>query len=260
MKIRSLVAAASLAFTSLLLAHAVDAAEVKLLSASVLKPALTELSGEFERTTGHKLIISYDSAGAVKNRIQSGEIADVAIIQKPAAGALLTQGKIAGGSVVSLARSGVAVALRKGAPKPVIRTVDALKGSLLAAKSIVYPDPASGAAVGVLFRGVLERLSITEQVNAKAKLYAGASAYPEFVVQEQPEIALMQPIDILATPGYDLVGWLPDELQDYNAFTWVACVTANAKEPDAAKALIQFLSSPTAAAVLKKRGMQPTSL
>ncbi len=261
MKIRSLVAAANIGFMSLLVAGAgaANAAEVKLLSAGIMRPALTELTGEFERMTGHKLTISYDSAGAVRNRIQGGEIADVAIIQKPAVEALSEQGKIARGSIVTLARSGVAVALRKGAPKPDISSVDALKRSLLAAKSIAYPDPTSGAAVGVHFRGVIERLGITQEVNAKAKVYKESSTYPEFVAQEKPEIAIMQPMDILAAPSYDLVGWLPDELQDYNAFTWAAGVTANAKEPDAAKALIQFLSSPTAAAVIKKRGMEPAS-
>lgn len=262
MKIRSLVAAANFGFMSLLVAGvgAANAAEVKLLSAGIMRPALTELTSEFERMTGHKLTISYAEAGAVRNRIQGGEIVDVAIIQKPAAEALLEQGKIARGSIVTLARSGVAVAVRKGAPKPDIISVDAVKRSLLAAKSIAYPDPTSGAAVGVHFRGVIERLGIAQEVNAKAKIYKELSGtYYEFVAQEEPEIAIMQPMGILATPSYDLVGWLPDELQDYDAFTWAAGVTANAKEPDAAKALIQFLSSPTAAAVIKKRGMEPAT-
>ncbi len=260
MKLRLLLATANCAFMFLLAAAAGNAAEVKLLSASVLRSALTELSGEFERGTGHKLIISYDSAGAVKKRIQEGESADVAILQKPALEALSKAGRVLQGSIVSLARSGVAVAVRQGTTKPDISTIDALKRSLLAAESIAYPDPAGGAAVGVLFRGVIERLGITQEVNAKAKIYKESSiTYSEFVSQEKPEIALMQPMDILVTPNYDLAGWLPDELQDYNAFTWAVGVTANAKEPDAAKALIQFLSSPTAAAVIKKRGMQPTS-
>ena len=255
MKIRFIVAAANFGFMSLLVAGAgaANAAEVKLLSAAILRPALTELAGEFERMTGHKLTISYGEAGAVRNRIQGGEIADVAIIQKPAVEALSEQGKIARGSIVTLARSGVAVALRKGAPKPDIGSVDALKRSLLAATSIAYPDPTGGGAVGVHFRGVIERLGIAQEVNAKAKLRNPSLA------RDEVEIVITQAAEILAEPNLDLVGWLPDELQDYNAFTWAAGVTANAKEPDAAKALIQFLSSPTAAVVIKKRGMEPAS-
>jgi len=262
MKIRSLVAAATFGFVSLLVVGvgATHAAEVKVLSASIMRPAFTELTGEFERMTGHTLTISYDSAGAVRRRIQGGEITDVAIVQKPAVEALSEQGKIAPGSIVTLARSGVAVAVRKGASKPDVSSVDALKRTLLAAKSIAYPDPASGAAVGVHFRGVVEQLGITQEVNAKAKIYEESSTpYPEFVAQEEPEIAMMQPMDILVTPSYDLAGWLPDELQNPNAFTWAVGINAKAKEPDAAKALIRFLSSPIAAAVIKNRGMEPAS-
>src|SRR2546425_9370938 len=101
--------------------------------------------------TGHRLTISYDSAGLVRTRIQGGEIADVAIIQKPAAEALSEQGKIARGSIVTLARSGVGLAVRKGAPRPDISSVDTFKQSLLGAKSIAYPDPTRGAASGVQF-------------------------------------------------------------------------------------------------------------
>src|SRR5437588_4656233 len=108
-------------------ARGAQAGEVKLLSALVMKPALIALSGDFERTSGHKLIISYDSDGAVRNRIQSGEAADVTIVQKPAIEALIKDGKIVRGSDMILARSGVGAAVREGAPKPDISSVDALK-------------------------------------------------------------------------------------------------------------------------------------
>jgi len=232
-----------------------NAAEVKLLSAEVMKHALADLAGVFERSNGHKLMISYDSAGRVKTRIEGGEAADVAIIQKPVVEALSEQGKIARGSAVTLARSGVAVAVPKGAPRPDLSTVDALKRSLLAAKTIAYPDPTRGAASGILFRSVIERLGIAREINAKAKLMKGT--FVEFVAEDEAEIAVTQPMELLAVPSYDVVGWLPDELQDYKNFTWAAAVTANASEPNAAKALVQFLSSPTAAQVLKKRGMEP---
>ena len=234
---------------------ATNTAEVRLLCALVMKPALTELAGAFEGTTGHKLAISYDSAGAVRNRIAGGEIADVVIIQKTSLKALARQGRIVVRSVVTLARSGVAVAVPAGRAKPGISSVHALKRSLLAAKSIAYPDANLGHASGIHFRGVIDQLGITAEVDAKAKLIPWTVA--EFAVRDTADIVISQPMEFLATPGYEVVGWLPEELQDREQFTWAAGVTANAKEPKAAEALVKFLSSPTAAAVIKKKGMEP---
>ena len=234
---------------------AAQADEVKLLSALVMKPALADLADNFERTSGHKLTIVYDSAGAVTKRIQSGEMADAALTQKPAIEALIKEGKIAFGSNVILARSGVGAAVRQGERKPDIGSVDALKRTLLAAKSIAYPVPDAGHASGIHFLGVIERLGIAQQVNAKAKFMEGTVA--EFAARDSADIVISQPMEILATPGYELVGWLPEELQDRERFTWALGVTANAKEPEVARALIQFLSSPAAAAVIKVKGMEP---
>src|SRR5204863_7509273 len=157
-----------------------------------------------------------------------GEAADVTIVQKPAIEALIKDGKIVRGSDMILARSGVGAAVREGAPKPDISSVDALKRALLTAKSIAYPVPDAGHASGIHFRGVIEQLGIAHEVNAKAKFMEGTVA--EFAAQDTAEIIISQPMEILATPGYALVGWLPSELQDYEKFTWAAGVTANTKE------------------------------
>ena len=255
MTIRSMLLTATRILIFFALVETANAAEVKLLSAAVMKPVLVDLASEFERATGHKLTITYESAGVVRDRVQAGENADVAIIQRPVVEALLKQGKFQPGSTVTLARSGVGVAVRAGAIKPDISTVEAFKQSMLAAKSIAYPDPAAGHASGIHFRGVLERLGIADQVNAKAKLQKGtfAGSPPE----DHGEIGITQPMEILATPGFELAGWLPPELQDYEKFTWAMGVTSNAKEPAAGEALVKFLSSPTAAALIKKQGMEP---
>src|SRR5437016_6204855 len=129
-----------------------EAAEVRVLSAAVLKPALNELAPAFERSTGHTLKITYESAGVVRTRVQDGEAADVAIIQKPVVEALAKQGKIVPASVAVLARSGVAVAVPAGTPKPDVGSVDALKRALLTAPSVSYPDPGLGHASGIHFR------------------------------------------------------------------------------------------------------------
>ena len=245
----------AVAMAAALAASAADADEVKLLSAFVLKPAITDLAPEFERVSGHTLAITYESAGVVRDRIQNGEAADVAIIQKPVVDALAQQGKILAGSVVTLARSGVGVAVPAGRPKPDISSVEALKRSLLAANSIAYPDPSLGHASGIYFRGVMDRLGIAKDVDGRAKLMKASVA--EFAAHDSADIVISQPMEILATPGYELVGWLPEELQDRGRFTWAAGVTAKSTSPGAARALIQFLSSPAAAAIIRKRGMEP---
>jgi molybdate transport system substrate-binding protein len=180
---------------------------------------------------------------------------DLAITQKPAIEALIKEGKIAVGSNVILARSGVGAAVPQGAAKPDISSVDALKRALLATKSIAYPVPDAGHASGIFFLGVIERLGIAQQVNAKAKFMQGSVA--EFAADDSADIVISQQMEILATPGFELVGWLPEELQDREQFTWALAITANAKEPTAGRAFIQFLTSPSSAAVIKAKGMEP---
>jgi molybdate transport system substrate-binding protein len=200
-------------------------------------------------------VISYDSAGAVRSRIQSGETADVTIIQKPAVEAFIKEGTVSPTNSVILARSGVGVAVPQGRPKPDIGSVDAFKRALLNAKSVAYPDPTMGHASGIHFRAVIERLGIVQEVNAKTKFIKHTLA--DFGPKDAAEISITQPMEILATAGYELAGWLPDELQDYERFTWAAGIMSNAKDIEAAKALVQFLASPAAATVIKAKGMQP---
>ena len=254
--VRSFIAATNAALVFLFSTGiAAQAAEVKLLSAEVMRHPINVLAAEFERTTGHKLTITYDSAVKIRDLVEVGEHGDVTIIQKPIAEALAANGKVVAGSLVPLARSGIGVGVPKGAPKPDIGSFDAVKRSLLAAKVIGYPDPKRGAASGILFQHDLERLGIADKINAKLK--SATPEWDEFVAQNGIEIAITQPMEILAAPGLDFVGWLPDELQDYNAFTWTAAITANAKEPQAGRALIEFLLSPAAGAIIKLKGMNP---
>jgi len=200
-------------------------------------------------------MVSFDAAGAIANRIRDNEDCDVVLIQKPAVEALQKEGKIAEGSIIILARSGIAMAVRKGAPRPVIDSVEALTRSLLAAKSIAYDDPELGHASGLHFRNVIERLGLTQDINAREKLMKRALA--EFAARDSAEIVITQPMEILATPGYELAGWLPPELQDEEGFTWAAGVSAEAGEPEAAWELIRFLSSSKAASVFEAKGMMP---
>ena len=163
MNLRLLAAAAEVGLMILLTHGLAVAAEVKVLSAVAMRPALDELAPQFERTTGHKLTISYAVAGELRKRIEGGEFGDMTILPRPWFEPLLTQGKITAGSQVILARSTVGVSVRAGAPKPDISSVEAVRRSLLAAKSIVYGDPAKGAASGVHFARVLEKLGSSKK-------------------------------------------------------------------------------------------------
>jgi molybdate transport system substrate-binding protein len=235
-----------------------EAAEIRVLSAAVMKPVLSVLAGAFERTTGHTLTISYGPAGAAKNRVAAGELADVAILQRPEANELALQGKINPRAMVTLARSGLAVAVRQGMTKPDISTPEAFKQALLAAKSVSYPDPAEGHAAGILFRSIVEHLGIAEQIAAKAKLQK--RPFSESRPEDQADLGIAQPSEILMTADFELVDLIPENFQDNDRFSWTAGIATNAREPIAAAALIKFLSSSKAALVMKSKGLEPGAL
>jgi molybdate transport system substrate-binding protein len=240
----------------LMQAGIVAAAEVKVLCAEAMKPAFVDLARDFERTSGHKVTVAYATAGVIRDRIRGGELADVAIMPRATFDPLVTERKVAADSATRVAQSPLAVAVPAGAPKPDISTVEAFKRTLLAAKSITYPDPTKGGAIGIQAARVIDRLGLTEQLKSKTTL-TPAGEFREILAKGQAELAIVQPIAVLNYPGVDLVGPLPAELQNMTDFVFLAGIGANAKEPAAAKALIQFLLSPAAARVIKTKGMEP---
>src|SRR4051812_30721787 len=250
--------AAAISLLSGGLTSGAQAREIRVLSSAVMKPVLSLLVGDFEQATEHRLVISYAPAAAVKNRIEAGESADVIIVQRPAANELARDGKINPDGMVTLARSGLAAAVRHGAAQPDIGTIEDFKRALLAAKSISYPDPAEGHAVGILFRKIVDRLGIADQIRAKAKLQK--RPFSESPPEDQADFAIAQPTEILLTRSFDLVGTIPEELQDYDQFSWTAAVTTDSKAKDAAAMLIKFLSSSKAALVMKRKGLEPGAL
>jgi molybdate transport system substrate-binding protein len=235
----------------------VSAAEIKVLGAVAMRPPLDVLAQEFERTTSHKITIAYATAGVLKNHIQDGEFGDLTILPKPVFEALLTQGKIVSVGSAIFARSTVGVSVRAGAPKPDISSIESFKQSLLAAKSIVYSDPAGGAASGVHFARVLESLGITEDIKPKTKLTKVPGPGPgEVVAEGEAEIAVSQTVDLIRVVGADYVGPLPPALQNTTDFVFFAGILTGAKEADAAKSFIQYLRSPAAARVIKTEGLE----
>ena len=208
---------------------------------------LDKIGPEFERTTGHKLnVISGFSPNFVK-QINAGEPFDVVVSPPPTIDGLIKDGKAIADTRTNLVRSGVGVEVRAGAPKPDISSVEAFKRALLNAKSIGYL-PTGGVPQ------LLDRLGITDAVKPKATIPT-TDIVSELVAKDELELGVVVITQILTTPGVELVGPLPPEIQFYTVFT--AGVSANSKAPDAARALIKFLTGPTAIPVIKSQGMEP---
>lgn len=230
------------------------AAELKVMSTVALSATLDDLKPQFETATGNKLSIVYSVIADLKKRIQDGETADVMLLSRAAVDDLQTQGKVASGSIVNLASSAVAITVRAGAPKPDISTSDALKQTLLAGKSIVYADPAKGGASGVHFAKVLERLGIVDQMKSKTILMPGAQS-AEVVAKGEAELGVGMASEIVPVAGAQLVVPLPGDMNFVIVFS--AGIGSTSKDSAAANALIQFITGPTGAAVLKSMGMGP---
>jgi molybdate transport system substrate-binding protein len=230
------------------------AAEVKVLTSVALTAALNELIPAFEKATGDKVTVVYGLAAEMRKRVLDGESADVIMITRPMMDDLVKQNKLAANTLVNVAGTPVAVAARAGAPKPDIATVEALKRTLLAAKSIAYADPAKGGVSGIVFARALERLGIADAMKTKTILVPGAQA-PELVAKGEAELGVAQGSEIVPVAGAQLVGPLPGELASTTMFS--AAVGAESKSPAAAKTLIEFLRGPQAAAAFKVKGFAP---
>jgi molybdate transport system substrate-binding protein len=241
---------------ALLLAGTASAAEVRVMISGGLTAAYNALVPEFERTTGNKVVTAYGPSmgttiNAIPIRLERGEPADVLIMVGYALGDLIKQGKVVAGSQVDLVKSPIGVAVKAGAPKPDISSADAVKRSLLAAKSIAYSDSASGVYVST---EMFQRLGIADAMKDKAKKIP-AEPVAGVVARGDAEIGFQQISEMLPVSGVDIVGQLPPDLQKITVFS--AGIATGSKEPDAGRALIKFLASPAASAAIVKSGMEP---
>lgn len=230
-----------------------QAADVKILTAGAMKAVVLELVPQFERETGHKAVVDNDTAGGLARRIDGGEAFDLAIITPGVLNDLTKKSQVVGDSRASVARVGVGVVVKEGAALPDIGSVDAFKRTLLAAKSVAYIDPASGGSSGIYLTGLFDKLGIAADIKPKAKLKQGGYV-ADLIANGEAELGLHQISEILPVKGVKLVGPLPAEIQNYT--TYAAAVGADAKQPDAARALIKLLTGPAADSVLKARGME----
>src|SRR5881227_2390713 len=196
---------------------AAEAAEVKILTAGAMKAVVLELVPQFEKETGHKAVVDNDTAGGLAKRIEGGEAFDLAVITPGVLNDLAAKSKIVGDSRANVARVGVGVVVKEGAPVPDIGSVDAFKRALLAAKSVAYIDPASGGSSGIYLTGLFDKLGIAAEIKPKAKLKQGGYV-AELIASSEAELGLHQISEILPVKGVKLVGPLPAEILNYTIY------------------------------------------
>jgi molybdate transport system substrate-binding protein len=258
MKTMSLASRTVALFVASLLffAGAACAEEIRVMTSGAFTAAYLQLIPEFERATRDKILTAYGASmgsapDSIPSRLERGEPVDVVILAAAALEQLIKQGKVVPGSRVDLVRSSIGMAVRAGAPKPDLRTVDALKRTLLQAKSIAYSDSASGV---YLSEELFQRLGIADQIKEKCKRI-GSEPVGAVVARGDAEIGFQQISELLPVTGIDYAGPLPPEVQKVTVFS--AGIAAGAKHADAARALIKFLASPASAPVMKKTGLEP---
>jgi molybdate transport system substrate-binding protein len=250
MKTRLIVAVAA----SLLLACGARADDIRLLASAGLKAAYLELLPQFEKESGHKVAAEWSSSPVIRKRIEAGENADVVILASVLGESLaeqLTKEKKLAGNPVVFAKSGVGVAVRAGTPKPDISSVDALKTSLLQAKTIAY----SAGASGVYIESMLQKLGIYDQVKSKAVLAKPSQPVGEVVARGDAEIGFHQVSELLPVKGIHYLGQLPAEIQNITVYS--GGIHSGTKVEAAAKALVGFLRTPSARQSLGKYGLEP---
>ncbi|MEA2980475.1 MAG: molybdate transport system substrate-binding protein [Alphaproteobacteria bacterium] len=230
-----------------------NAAEIKALITTAMHAAIVELVPPFERATGHKATVSYDPSGGLARRLRNGEPADMILIASIELDKLIGERKVKDRTDVS--RTGIGLAVRKGSPHPDVSTPDALKRTLLAAKSIAQSSIESGGITALHVQRVLSMLGIREQVSPRLKFAKGGpnGRVSVLVSSGEAEIGLQQVSELMSNPDVEVIGLLPDKLQQITINA--AGITANAKEPDAARALIKHLTTPEALTIYKAKGL-----
>jgi molybdate transport system substrate-binding protein len=250
MKSVVLFAAALLAGVS----SASSAAEVTLIAPGGIRAAVEQMIPAFEKRSGDTVKATFGSGNGTKAQVAKGDAFDVPIVQVPYEN-VIASGNVVKASETPLAHVSVGVAVRPGTPHPDISTPDAVKKLLLGAKAISYPDAKGGAAAGVSFNETLKKLGIADQMKSKIKLAQGGAGAMKMLASGEVDIGLTFVSEIITEPGVEVVGPLPESISEPTRLS--GFVSAHAKDPAAAKALLAHLSSPQAAKVYKERGMVP---
>jgi len=228
--------------------------DLKVLSARAPQMALAKLFADFARATGHAVTPTYGTVGAMTDRFKSGAAADLLILS-PSALAVLGDALVAG-STTAIARAGLAVCVRQGAPVPDLATPEAFTAALVAARCISYSDPTAGGSAAAYFAKLLERLGIAAAVNAKAALGRNGHHVAELVADGTAELGISFLSELVAIKGVAIAGPLPAALQNYTVYA--AAIPAASKAREEARAAIDFLTRPDTEATWRAAGLEPT--
>jgi molybdate transport system substrate-binding protein len=234
---------------------AIIMAELRVYSTIGMRSAVEALIPQSEKACGSKLAVTWGTAPMLVKRIEDGEQADVLILSRAGLDNLLKQGKVEPGSDVTLASSGVAIAIKAGAPRPDISTPEALKATLLKATAIAYSEPSAGGASGVYFAKLVERMGLAAAMKPKTKFPPAGGFSAALLVTGEAELAVQQKPELMHVDGIEILGFLPGDLNLVTAFA--AGVGAGCENSDAAQSLIAFLRSSQAAAVFRAKGLEP---
>ena len=227
------------------------AEEVKLIASPGVRSVVSELSRQFEATTGHKVVTDFAPFANWKRRIDSGETFDIAILNPALIDDYIKQGRIASDTRTNFGRGGIGVGIRRGAPKPDIGSVESLKRTFLNAKSIAYAEPGES---GVYFLSLLDKFGIAREMKSKIRGYE-VSAMMNSVANGETELVVTSVTLIIPAQGLELVGEVPSDVQSYVFFT--AGVSTTTKSMEVARALLRFMTAPTASDVFKANGLRP---
>jgi molybdate transport system substrate-binding protein len=249
----SLAAAALLLCVSVAVCDA-SAAEIRLMSPGAVSTSLDELIPQFEKSSGHQVTVGYSPALALVDRLKKGEPTDVAIVGDAAADEFARLGLFVTGSKAVIAKVGVGVFVRRGDPKPDVSTPEAFMRSVMNAKAISYSDPKLGGTAANYVGQLLGSLDITGSIGSKTKLTPPSKPLRDFVAGGGADFGLNQITEIVADARLELVGPLPAAYQYYTLYA--AGVMTKSQHPDVGTALIAFLASPAASAVMKSKGFE----
>lgn len=221
-----------------------------------VESAVKDLIPEFEKATGQRIEATWATATNLDKRLRAGDAADLLISTRGGIEALIREDKVVAGSAVDIASSGVGIAVRKGDLAPDVSTPDALRRTLLAARSISYSDPAAGGSSGVHFAKVLERLGIADQMKAKTRFPPPNGLAASLLVSGESDLAIQQTQELSSVAGVEVIGPLPGDLQLITTFT--AGIPTVSRQAAAANNFVRFLESPRAQALMKQKGLNPS--
>ena len=232
---------------------AASAETLKVLTAGAYKPVLLDVLTDFEKQTGHKVTVINDTAGALSQRVRTGEAFDVLVLPTTSMEALAAEGRVTDDSVTPLAKVGIGVVVSLSAPQPNIGTTEALRRTLLDARSVAYIDPASGGTSGIYVARMFQQLGIASQMQTKSVLVRGGLA-AERVARGEAEMALQQASELRLVPSVRFAGMLPPGVQNYTIYA--GALSPAARQKQAALELMSALTEPGVEPVLRKRGLE----